>query len=171
MRIEVRLAKKSDKKVFVRLALERDSDINELSVRYYPPFRNSIGNPVYWNEKFDKLVASNRLFLACIDKKPVGFVHFALDFIDYPAAYIELIFVSKTSRRLGIAKQLLAKAEKAVSVRGYTKVFSSTNPDNPISLKMHKKLGYKRCGSIYGIETPTSREIFVFKNLQRPKKR
>src|SRR3989338_1593645 len=170
MRIDVRLAKKSDKKAFVRLALERDAGMNDVS-SCYKPYRKAIGNSKYWARKFDKLVKEKRLLLECIDGKVVGLLQFSLDFIHYPAAYVELVFVSKSNRKHGIAKQLFSRAERIIAVKGYSKIFSSTNPSNRISLRMHKKLGYRRCGSIYGIETPSSREIFVFKNLQCPKKR
>ena len=106
------------------------------------------------------------MLIAFIADQPVGFLYFTLDFMDYTAAYIELIFVSSKSRRLGAAKKLLDKAEEIIMKAGYSKVFSSTNPDNKISLKMHKKLGYKRCGFIDGIETPTSKEIFFSKELK-----
>lgn len=66
--------------------------------------------------------------------------------MDYPAAYIELAFVSKKSRRLGVAKELFESAEKIIRKKGYAKIFSSTNHDNKISLNIHKKFGYKRCG-------------------------
>ena len=164
------IAKKSDKKAFVRLALERDAGLNDVS-SCYMPYKKAIGNPEYWGKKFDELVKGKRLLLACIEGKPVGLLHFTLDFIDYPAAYVELVFVSKANRNLGVARQLFSKAEKMVATKGYSKIFSSTNPSNRTSLNMHKAFGYRRCGSIYGIETPTSREMFVFKNLQRPKKR
>ena len=164
MTIEIRLAKKSDKNSFVKLALERDAGLHDVN-NCYKPYKKSIGNPLYWSHKFDDLIKEKRLILACTNKKPVGLLHFTLNFIDYPVAYVELVFVSKTSRRLGIAKKLFNRAEKMIKTKGYAKIFSSTNPSNRISLEMHKKLGYKRCGSIYGIETPTSREIFVYKNL------
>ncbi|MFA4820135.1 MAG: GNAT family N-acetyltransferase [Candidatus Aenigmatarchaeota archaeon] len=170
MRIEVHLARKPDKRAFVRLALERDAGLQDVS-SCYKPYRKAIGNPEYWGRKFDKLIKEKRLLLACIDGKLLGLLHFTLDFIDYPAAYVELVFVSKINRNLGIARQLFSEAEKMAAAEGYSKIFSSTNPSNRISLNMHKAFGYRRCGSIYGIETPTSREIFVFKNLQRPKKR
>ena len=119
MKTEVRLARASDKKKFLRLALERDAGLN-LSSHYYPPFRKIIGKARYRNRKFDDLVE---------------------------------------------AKKLFAKAEEITASYGHQKIFSSTNPDNIISLKMHKKMGYRRCGFINGIETPTSRELFLSKNL------
>lgn len=165
MRIEVRLAKKSDKKAFVKLALERDSGLHDVS-SCYEVYRKAIGNPIYWGKKFDNLVREKRLLLAFIDRKSMGLLHYTPEFIDYPAAYVELVFVSKASRRLGIAKRLFSEAEKSLKAEGYSKIFSSSNPSNKTSLKMHKKLGYRRCGSIYGIETPTSREIFFSKDLK-----
>ena len=164
MQIEIRVAKKSDKKAFVQLALERDAGLLDVS-RCYRPYREAIGNPKYWGHKFDKLVKEKRLMLAYFNKKPVGLLHFTLDFIDYPAAYVELVFVSKKSRKLGIARRLFEEAEKMIAAKGYPKIFSSTNPSNKISLKVHKKMGYKRCGFINGIETPTSKEIFFSKAL------
>jgi hypothetical protein len=98
-------------------------------------FRWIDGYAGYWSRKFDKLVHEKRLILGLIDKKPVGFLHYTLELMDYPAAYVEL-------------------------------VFSSTNPSNEISMKMHSKLGYRKCGFINGIEDPKSREIFFFKNLK-----
>ncbi len=163
--MQIRLAKKSDKNEFLELALERDAGLNSSS-HYYPPFRKIIGNISYWNHKFADLVASRSLLLAFVDGKPAGFLYFTAAFIDYPAAYVELVFVSKSVRKLGVAKKLFDSVEKIVAKLGHAKIFSSTNPDNAISLKMHRKLGYKKCGLIDGIETPTSREIFLSKSLK-----
>ena len=165
MKIEVRLAQKPDRKAFVNLALERDRGLQDVR-SCYDIYRKAIGNPSYWNRKFDKLIGEKRLLLAFMDKKPAGLLHFTPNFIDYPAAYVELVFVSKSSRKLGIAARLFKEAEKMIAAKGYQKMFSSTNPSNRISLKMHRRFGYNRCGSIYGIETPTSREIFFFKSLK-----
>ncbi|MBI4170108.1 MAG: GNAT family N-acetyltransferase [Candidatus Aenigmarchaeota archaeon] len=159
------MAKKSDKKSFIRLALERDVGLRDVS-NSYKLYRQAIGNPKYWATKFDELVKEKRLLLVRIDGKPNGFFYFSLDFIGHPSAYVELVFVSKVNRNLGIARQLFAKVEKIAAAEGYSKIFSSTNPSNRISLNMHRKFGYKRCGSIYGIETPTSREIFFSKTLK-----
>lgn len=46
MRIETRLAKKPDKKTFIQLALERDSDLSDVE-NCYPVYRKSIGDPRY----------------------------------------------------------------------------------------------------------------------------
>lgn len=95
MTITVRIAKTSDKKKFVELALERDKGAWTASSNLYKPFQKTIGNPKYWENKFNELVKSKRMLIATIGKIPVGFLHFSLEFIDYPTAYIELIFVSK----------------------------------------------------------------------------
>lgn len=152
--IEARLASWKDRKAFAGLAAERDAEIKKKERKEY------------WERKFTKLAKGKRLLLALDRGKPSGFLYFTLEFIDYPAPYIELLFVTKKSRRKGTASRLVRKFEHIASVKGFDKIFSSTNPDNKISLRLHKKLGYKKCGYIDGIETPTSREIFLSKNLK-----
>lgn len=120
MKIEVRLAKASDKKEFLELALERDADL-DLSSHYYPSFRKIIGNGSYWNHKFADLVKSRRLLLSFVDKQPAGFLYFTTAFIDYPAAYIELVFVSKSARKLGVARKMFGKTERIVAKLGHKK--------------------------------------------------
>ncbi|MBI2578609.1 MAG: GNAT family N-acetyltransferase [Candidatus Aenigmarchaeota archaeon] len=153
--IEIKLAAEKDRQGFENLAAERDKEIRQRRAKNY------------WGKKFTKLVMEKRLVISLDKGKPSGFLYFTFEFIDYPAAYVELIFVSKKSRRKGSALYLLNRFERLASENGFVNVFSSTNPSNRISLKLHKKLGYKECGFIYGIENRRSKEIFLSKELKK----
>jgi L-amino acid N-acyltransferase YncA len=52
--------------------------------------------------------------------------------------------------------------------RGANKLFSSCVYYNKISLAMHKKLGFEKCGFIKSIGKEDEREIFFSKKIQKP---
>ncbi|MBM4240224.1 MAG: GNAT family N-acetyltransferase [Euryarchaeota archaeon] len=58
-------------------------------------------------------------------------------------AYIHQLCVKSQLRRKGIAKKLLEKFLKGVRDFGCSKVFLIIKPENRVSIKFHKKLGFE----------------------------
>jgi ribosomal protein S18 acetylase RimI-like enzyme len=89
----------------------------------------------------------------------VGLVAFDPHFIG--CLYISLLIVHPDFRRKGIARSLV---DVVATHSKDGRLFSSTEEDNEISLKMHEALGFRRSGSIENLPQPT-REIFFFKEV------
>lgn len=150
----VRKALAKDIKELVILARERDSGIKK-------PERRA-----YWNKKFKDLVKNKRILVADNDGSLSGFMYFSYAFLDYPAIYIELLFVTKSSRRQNVASMLIKSAEKIASKRKVN-LWSSTDHDNVPSIKLHKKLGFKQAGYVKKPFPGEEKELFFCKATGR----
>ena len=148
----VRKALGKDKEGFVALAKERDGNIGKRRVKYF------------WQKKFDELLKSDRLIIAYMNIKLAGFLYFSQPF-SQKSAYVELVYVAKSSRRSGIAANLLKKLESVLKVKGCSLLISSTEKTNAPSINMHKSLGFSRCGVIKGLDGEGSEELFFSKAL------
>ncbi len=105
-----------------------------------------------------------RIYVAARKGRIVGLITFEPDF--FGCLYISLLMVHPDRRRRGIARELIEKVS-AHSTDG--RLFSSTEEDNEISLKMHEALGFRRSGYIENLPQP-KREIILFKELDRGRK-
>ena len=76
--------------------------------------------------------------------------------------YVSLICVHPGYRRRGVARRLFG----AVEARCETgRLFSSTEEDNHVSIKMHEALGFRRSGYVENLPQPT-REIIYSKRVE-----
>ena len=79
----------------------------------------------------------------------VGFVEASLrnDYVpgtdSSPVAFLEGIYVAPTSRRRGVATQLVAEVENWARARGCTEFASDTQIENSASQLVHKALGFR----------------------------
>lgn len=80
---------------------------------------------------------------------PIAFINLSLrtDHVQgsttSPVGYVEAIYVKPDYRKQGIAKELIAIAEKWASEKGCTELGSDTEIDNLPSQQFHKNLGFK----------------------------
>lgn len=115
----------------------------------------------YWNKKFKELVSTKHLLMTYDKNMAVGFLYYSEDIGPFDGPYIELVYVKKDHRKMGVAKSLFIYLEKISKKKGYKILVSSTETTNKISIKMHKFLKFKQCG--YFNKKP--KEIFFCKNL------
>ena len=60
-----------------------------------------------------------------------------------PVAFLEGLFVEPGSRRLGVARALVAAVEAWAHARGCTELASDTPLDNTLSQRVHERLGFR----------------------------
>ena len=65
-----------------------------------------------------------------------------------PVAYIEGWYVDPDLREKGLGAQLVRAAEAWARERGYQEIASDAEPQNHISLRAHRALGYREAGRI-----------------------
>ena len=104
-------------------------------------------------------IERKRMYVATQDDRVVGLITYEPDF--FGCLFISLLLVHPDFRRTGIARSLI---EKAANHSADGRIFSSTDEDNEISLKMHEALGFCRSGYIENLPQP-HREIILFKEL------
>ncbi len=99
-------------------------------------------------------IGHRRMYVAADGSRVVGLITFETNFIG--CLYISLLLVHPDFRRRGIARRLIEKVARH-SMNG--KLFSSTEEDNEVSVKMHEALGFRRSGYIGNLPQPTSEII------------
>ena len=104
-------------------------------------------------------IKKGALYVASSGDQIVGLITLHPAFLG--CLYITLLIVHPDFRRKGIARSLV---DKVATHSRDGRMFSSTEEDNGISLKMHEALGFRRSGYIDNLPQPT-REIFLFKEV------
>lgn len=105
-------------------------------------------------------IQGGEMYVATREDSVVGFIAFGPYLIG--CMFISLLIAHPDYRRGGIARRLVEKVS-AHCTDG--RLFSSTEEDNEISLKMHEALGFRRSGYIENLPQPT-REIILFKKVE-----
>ena len=105
-------------------------------------------------------IEQDRLYVAEVEGRIVGLIAYETEWIGQ--FYVSLVCVHPDYRKRGVARRLFA------AVEGHCKtgrLFSSTEEDNQVSIKMHERLGFQRSGYIDNLPQPT-REIIYFKRVE-----
>jgi ribosomal protein S18 acetylase RimI-like enzyme len=105
-------------------------------------------------------IEHRRMYVAVIEGRVVGFITFETNFVG--CLYISLLLVHPDFRRRGIARKLV---EMVASHSRDGRLFSSTEEDNEVSIKMHEALGFRTSGYIENLPQP-QREIIYYKYLK-----
>ena len=105
-------------------------------------------------------IRHQRMYVAVDANRVVGFITFETTFIG--CLYISLLMVHPDCRRRGIARKMI---ETVASHSENGKLFSSTEADNEISIKMHESLGFIKSGYVDNLPQQT-RELIYYKNLR-----
>ena len=100
------------------------------------------------------------MYVAVDANRVVGFITFETNFIG--CLYISLLMVHPDCRRRGIARKMI---EMVATHSENAKLFSSTEADNEISIKMHEALGFIKSGYVDNLPQQT-RELIYYKNLR-----
>lgn len=114
---------------------------------------------------FQGKVKSKEGFVAIENNKIVGILGFTKRYFK-DSDYLDEVIVDKKYRKKGIASALVKKLELNAKKRKSRRIFSSTESKNKISLKFHKKLGYKKVGYVDHMWKENKKEIIFSKRLR-----
>jgi GNAT superfamily N-acetyltransferase len=114
-KIMIQVAKRKDINNCLRLALERDANINKRK------------RPEYWKKLLNSLIGSKRLVVASLDQELIGFCYFSpFLYEDNHNMYVQLIYVQERHRKKGVATALFDEIKKIAKNKGGTKLFSAS---------------------------------------------
>lgn len=94
------------------------------------------------------------VFLAWNDNEPIGFAQCGLrnDYVEgtktSPVGYLEGVFMKKTYRKQGIARELLRACQNFAKEQGCTEFASDCELDNEESLRFHIRMGFEEANRI-----------------------
>lgn len=144
----------------MKIRFMKKEDISRSTKLYYEIWPEDKGIKKYFQEKVKKKEG----YVAIENKKIAGILAFTKIFFD-EADYLDEVIVVKKFRNRGIASTLIKKFEENAKKRKSRRIFSSTEPTNKISIKMHKKLDYKRAGYIDDMWKEREKQIIFSKKL------
>ncbi len=111
---------------------------------------------------FEEMIPRNAMLVAEDMNRIVAYASFEPDW--FGCSFLKLVVVDTSSRRLGLASQLIKHIEDHYCPLG--RLFSSTEDDNTPSKAMHEKLGFQESGYLDNLPQP-HREIFYYKKLNQ----
>ena len=115
------------------------------------------------SEIIRRKIAWQEIIVAEQQGRLVGYLR--LEFLWSSIPYIALIHVAPESRRQGIGQALLGYLEAYLRDKGHSALYSSSQADEPEPQAWHRRVGFKECGIIAGINRGGIGEIFFDKQL------
>ena len=97
------------------------------------------------------------------DARVIGYLR--TEFLWSRIPYIGLIGVAEQERGKGLGRRLLETLEESLRVRGYTRLLSSSQADEPEPQAWHRHMGFAECGILSGLNEGGIGEVFFVKNL------
>lgn len=94
---------------------------------------------------------------------PVGYVR--LEYLWSKLPYIALIHVLPACRRRGVGRALLCFTEGFLREGGHTALYSSSQADEPEPQAWHRRVGFRECGVIAGVNEGGVGELFFRKEI------
>ena len=114
----------------------------------------------------DTRLRNGEILVVKENAKTVGVLTFFKEYFQQ-SDYNQFIMVSERYHRRGIATLLMKEFERQAAKRKCRRIYSSVQPWNSASIKMHKKLGYQKCGYIDHIWNEGLRDVFFSKKLAK----
>ena len=108
-------------------------------------------------------VSDGDVYVALRGDKPVGYLR--LEWLWSKLPFIELILVLEPHRRAGVGRALLAHVETETASRGHAALYSSSQADEPEPQAWHRRVGFKECGILTGLNDGGVGEVFFRKSL------
>jgi aminoglycoside 6'-N-acetyltransferase I len=127
------------------------ADVSSLASELWPD-----GNADEFNREFFQLLdgSGHKVFICRENQRAIAFAHFSLrhDYVEgalsSPVGYIEGIFVRRGYRKMGVARDLVARGEAWARSNGCGEFASDSLLSNHRSRKFHRKLGFSIANKI-----------------------
>ena len=108
-------------------------------------------------------IQAREVFLAEHSEQAVGYLR--LEYLWSEVPYIALIKVLEPFRLQGVSRALLCHVEGILRTRGHTRLYSSSQADEPGPQSWHRHMGFTECGIIAGLNEGGIGEVFFCKSL------
>ncbi|MBB6638298.1 GNAT family N-acetyltransferase [Cohnella thailandensis] len=106
---------------------------------------------------------NQEIVLAKDDEDLIGYLRVEFLWSKFP--YIGLIMVHPDYRGKGLGKGMLQYVEEHLKSKGLRKIYSSSQVNESPPQEWHRKMGFKECGIINGINEGNIGEVFFVKEL------
>lgn len=90
-------------------------------------------------------ILEKRCLIVIVDNRVIAFLVWGSL---WNKIHLEDIFVDTNFRRRGLAMALVERAIAIAKKQGYREVMSDCDTSNTVSVKFHKRLGFRQCGTI-----------------------
>jgi len=115
-------------------------------------------------EMLDLHIRKDHVILAVLEDRPIGLLSYELLWSKLP--FISLVFIRPDRYQgQGVGRRMLAFLEDSLRQKGYRRLMSSAQTDNPESQAWHRKMGFHEIGILYDINTDGTGEVFLLKEL------
>jgi len=106
---------------------------------------------------------NQEIVIATDDEELIGYLRLEFLWSKYP--YIGLILVHPDYRGKGLGRRLLRFVEEHIKKKGLKLIYSSSQVNENSPQEWHRKMGFKECGIINGINEGNIGELFFVKEL------
>jgi ribosomal protein S18 acetylase RimI-like enzyme len=110
----------------------------------------------------DRKIRQKEMVVAESQNKLIGFVR--IEFLWSMIPYIGMIRVEKEYQKQGTGTSILGFVEKHLVKNGYRMMLSSSVENEKEPQEWHRKMGFKRCGYLDGIQKE-GKEVFFRKDI------
>lgn len=110
---------------------------------------------------FESRIQTDSVFLAKVNDNPAGFLISLIWWGNCP--FIELLKVKKEYQKQGIGTLLLQAFAQDMQQKNFKTFISSTETQNEMGLKFHKKYGFKKLNAL---DLPNAEELFFKINTE-----
>jgi ribosomal protein S18 acetylase RimI-like enzyme len=107
-------------------------------------------------------ITAKKMLVAQRQGRPVGFIR--VEFLWSKVPYLSMIRVDKAHQRQGVGKSLLQFLQKSLKKKRHKILLTSSQANENVPQKWHRKMGFKRCGYIDNLQKE-GRETFFYKKL------
>jgi len=111
-------------------------------------------------------IGEGEILVALTGGERVGLLR--LDFIWSKQAYIAVVWVEEDHRRRGVGRAFLRFLDTHLTRLGCGTLLSSSEADEPGPQAWHRRMGFKECGFIAGINEGGVGEVFFLRKLGAP---
>jgi len=112
-----------------------------------------------------KKIEEKAIVIAEVEGKPHGYLRIEYLWLKIP--YISVIGVDEEYRRRGVGTAMIDFLENYLRRGGHKALYSSSQADEPEPQMWHRRIGFKECGFIAGINEGEIGEIFFRKVLRK----
>lgn len=135
------------------------------AVRNFDPHSNYIDL-----KRIQSKIDQNEIILLRQDDQIAGLLKFSYLWATRP--FLDLIYIREGLRNNGLGTEMLGYLENYLRENGHSTLLSSTEADEEMAQRWHRKMGFAVCGTLQKVNLPEAEtdEIFFFKLLEANKK-
>lgn len=110
-------------------------------------------------------IEEKAVILAEVDGETVGYLR--VEYLWLKVPYLSVIHVNEEHQRRGVGTAMIKFLEEHLRRHGHNVLYSSSQVNEPGPQMWHRKIGFKKCGYLAGINEGGIGEVFFRKLLKK----